>query len=144
MGLQRLGDADPEALRALATALVRGTPLERRAAIAGICEPRLLADRLTARAALALLDAVMLSLLDEPERRRDDVRVLRRALGYCWSVAVAALREEGRPALERWLDCCDPDVRWVLRENLRKHRLLEADPAWTRACLERLAARDRR
>jgi hypothetical protein len=144
MGLQRLGDVDPEAMRALATALVRGGALERRAAVAAICEPRLLADPLTARAALALLDAAMLGLVDEPDRRRDDVRVVRRALGYCWSVAVVALPEEGKPALERWLDCRDPDVRWVLRENLRKNRLLRAEPAFTRACLERLTTPGRR
>jgi hypothetical protein len=67
--------------------------------------------------------------------------VLRRALGYCWSVAVVALPDEGKPALERWLDCRDPDVRWVLRENLRKNRLQRAEPAFARACLERIATR---
>jgi len=57
------------------------------------------------------------------------VRVLRQALGSCWSVAVAALPAEGFDRLERWAAGDDPDVRWVLRENLKKARLAKADRA---------------
>lgn len=64
------------------------------------------------------------------ERRRDDFRVLRQALGYCWSVAVAALPEEGQAALEKWFSSDDADVRWIMRENLRKQRLVRVDAAW--------------
>jgi hypothetical protein len=61
------------------------------------------------------------------------VRVLRQALGYCWSVAVAALPAEGFARLERWAAADDPDVRWLVRENLRKSRTRRADPErWAR------------
>jgi hypothetical protein len=42
--------------------------------------------------------------------------------------AVAALPGEGFARLERWAASDDPDVRWLVRENLRKSRLAMADP----------------
>jgi HEAT repeats len=131
MGLQRLGDADPAALRRIAGAWAKDQhPLVRRAAVAGLCEPRLLGDARTARRAVELLDAVTAGLADLPAavRRDPGVRTLRQALGYCWSVAVAALPGPGFDCLERWADSDDPDVRWLVRENLRKSRLGRADP----------------
>lgn len=56
--------------------------------------------------------------------------VLRQALGYCWSVAVAAYPEPGRAAFSHWLASTDRDVRWILRENLKKNRLVRLDPTW--------------
>jgi hypothetical protein len=49
--------------------------------------------------------------------------VLRQALGYCWSVAIAA---DPGPGLVAFAVVCanpDPDVQWVVRENLGKKRL---------------------
>jgi hypothetical protein len=51
------------------------------------------------------------------------VRTLRQALGYAWSVAVAADPEPGLTAFTALRDDPDPDVAWVVRENLRKKRL---------------------
>ncbi len=56
--------------------------------------------------------------------------MLRKGLGYCWSVAVAALPEPGKARMERWLASDDPDVRWIMRENLKKARLQRLDPEW--------------
>ncbi|MEW6582672.1 MAG: HEAT repeat domain-containing protein [Actinomycetota bacterium] len=138
MGLQRLGDASTEALFDVLERWAGGTPLERRAAVAAACEPRLLRDPAVARRALALLDRITASLAAGPDRRRDEVRVVRQALGYGWSVAIAALPDEGRPAFERWLHTGDPDVRWVVRENLRKRRLHRIDPQWVATMRDRL------
>jgi hypothetical protein len=38
-------------------------------------------------------------------------------------VLAAAEPEAGFALLERWADGGDPDVAWVLRENLKKKRL---------------------
>ncbi len=77
-------------------------------------------------------------LAAEADRRRQDVRVLRKALGYCWSVAAAALPAEGTGAMEPWMDRDDPDLRWVARENLRKSRLVKAAPEWSASWRHRL------
>jgi hypothetical protein len=135
MALQRIGDADPVLLREVTDAWAVGTPLEQRAAVAGVCEPRLLRTPAAAAHALALCARVTDALRALPaSRRRDaDVRTLRQALGYCWSVAVAADPAPGFAALAALADSVaaapDDDVRWVLRENLRKARLAKADPA---------------
>ena len=112
--------------------LAEGDP---RAAVAGVCEPRLLRQPGPAARALGLLDQVTGALAARRPGERADpaVRVLRQALGYCWSVAVAALPAEGFARLERWAAADDPDVRWLIRENLRKSRTRWADPQrWAR------------
>lgn len=99
-------------------------PLVQRAAVAAICEPRLLTSPHTAARAVAVCAAATESLRSLPaDRRRDpDVRTLRQALGYGWSVAVAADPAPGLAAF-RALPLDDPDVAWVVRENIAKKRL---------------------
>lgn len=144
MALQRLGDADHERLHALADTWATGSPLEQRAAIAGVCEPRLLRAPEDAAHAVTLVARVTAALAALPaERRRaDDARTLRQALGYCWSVAVAADPAGGFPALEALVDLAshDADVRWVLRQNLAKARLARADAERTAALAARVDA----
>lgn len=122
---QRIGDADPGLLREIVSDWVSAAdPLVVRAGIAAICEPRLLADPVTAEAALAACGRATSHLRDTaPGRRRHpDVRTLRQALGYCWSVAVAGSPRTGLVAFAA-LPTGDPDIAWVARENRRKQRL---------------------
>lgn len=134
MALQRLGDADPAALRRVLAAWVTDPhPLVRRAAVAGVCEPRLLHDPATARAALDACAAATASVeaLPGDARRDPDVRTLRQALGYCWSVAVAGDPAAGLPAFAALAASADHDTAWMVRENLKKtrlRRLLDEEP----------------
>jgi hypothetical protein len=41
--------------------------------------------------------------------------------------------------MERWIASTDKDVRWIMRQNLRKQRLVRIDPDWTAAHLAHLA-----
>ena len=138
MALQRLGDVDMAALLGVAEEWSRGSLLEQRAAAAAVCEPRLLGQPEHVGRVLQLLDAITASLTQVAERRSDDFRVLRQALGYCWSVAVAAWPEKGQPMMEAWLASSDRDVRWVMKENLRKNRLQRLDAAWVERCKAQL------
>ncbi|MFN8194200.1 MAG: HEAT repeat domain-containing protein [Nocardioidaceae bacterium] len=128
MALQRLGDAEPGRLHALASAWATDEdPLVQRAAAAGICEPRLLRVPEAAAVAVEVCRVATAALAARPAgtRREPGVRALRQALGYCWSVAVAADPGPGLVAfgaLER-TGGGDPDVAWVVRENLTKKRL---------------------
>jgi hypothetical protein len=56
-------------------------------------------------------------------RRDPDVRTLRQALGYCWSVAVAGAPDEGLPLFLALGPSADPDVAWIDRSNRGKARL---------------------
>ena len=136
--LQRWGDVDMESLCLLMSDWAGGTLLERRAAAAALCEPRLLKSPKQARTVLEILDRITVGIRDIEDRRADGFRVLRQGLGYGWSVAVSALPEVGCPMFERWLDDRDVDIRWIVRENLKKKRLERLDADWMARCLEQI------
>jgi hypothetical protein len=126
MALQRLGDADRGRLCVVVAGWSKAEdPLVLRAAVAAICEPRLLDGPETVAAALDACAAATDWLVGVPgERRRaDEVRALRKALGYCWSVAVAADPVAGLPRFRELSRHADGDVAWIVRENGRKARL---------------------
>jgi hypothetical protein len=124
--LQRLGDADLPRLLATATSWADDPhPLVRRAAVAGVCEPRLLKTAPAAAGAIGVCRRATegLAALPVSRRREPEVRALRQALGYCWSVAVAADPDAGLPHFRALAGHPDPDVAWVIRENGKKARL---------------------
>ena len=123
MALQRLGDQDMDALFRVLEAWAGARPYLQRAAIAAVSEPRLLKAPAASRRALALLDRVTRSFAAATDRRSEEYRTLRQALGYCWSVVVAANPAPGKPVFSRWARSTDPDLDWIVRENLTKARL---------------------
>ncbi len=137
-GLQRLGRADMAALLEEMRCWARGNWLEMRAAAAALCEPDLLRRPDDARAVLDILDRITTAVQPAPDRRAEDFRVLRQGLAYCWSVAVAALPEEGKTRMERWISVPDEDIAWVMRENLKKNRLARMDGIWVKQQQARL------
>jgi hypothetical protein len=110
---------------AIRTWVAGDNPLPVRAAAAAVAEPPLLADRARGEAALAIQAAAVEWLADRPaaQRRDEAVRILRQALGYTLSVAVAAAPDAGFPVLARLAAAVDPDLQWIARENLKKTRL---------------------
>jgi hypothetical protein len=141
MALQRLGLTNMDLLLAEMARWSQGSLLEKRAAAAALCEPALLGDGGHVREVLRLLDEMTASLVGSQERRSDDFQALRKGLGYCWSVAVAALPEEGKGAMEKWFTSDDGDVLWIMKENLRKKRLERMDAEWVRNWQIRLGMR---
>ena len=130
MALQRVGLADMDLLLRTTRTWIAGGWLEQRAAAAGLCEPALLHDEQHARKVLVVLDAVTVNMTRAADRASDAFRALRKGMGYCWSVAVAASPREGKRRMERWLKSSDADVVWVMKENLGKNRLTKIDPDW--------------
>ena len=53
-------------------------------------------------------------------------------------MAVAALPEAGKPLMEKWITRTDADIRWVMKENLKKTRLIRMGTAWTKKWANRL------
>ena len=130
MALQAWGDVDVDALADEMERWAGGSPLEGRAAMAALCEPRLLRDRRAIERTLAILDRLTAMVRDAGDGRVEEIRVLRQALGYGWSVAAAADVTIGLPALERWVPEPEANVRWIVRQNLTKGRLARAAPGW--------------
>ncbi len=130
MALQRWGERDMDALLDEMEAWGAGSPLEQRAASAGLCEPKLLGRPAQAARVLRLLDAITATIPGQAERRSEEFQALRKGLAYCWSVAVVALPPAGKPLLEKWLASADRDIVWIMRENLKKNRLQKMDAGW--------------
>jgi hypothetical protein len=138
IGLQYFGDANPGALLEEMRLWCRGNWYEKRAAAAALAEPRLLKAPEITGEVLKILDGITADMESSKEDKSDAFKTLRKSMGYCWSVALAALPRRGKPMFEKWIKSRNADVRWILRENLRKNRLVKMDAAWVNACLARL------
>ncbi|MFZ0532813.1 MAG: hypothetical protein WAM09_06500 [Anaerolineales bacterium] len=139
MALQRLGDVNMGQLIAAMGEWSQGIALEQRAAAAALCEPRLLGHAQYTRNVLGILDQITARIEQvKCDRRSEDFLALRKGLGYCWSVAVASLPEEGKALMEKWLVKSDPDIRWIMKENLKKKRLVRMDTAWVKKWREKM------
>jgi hypothetical protein len=139
-GMQRVLRADwNSGRRAVRGWLRSGDPLEARAAVAAVAEPPLLKDAGHAAEAVEVVEDAVDLLLAMPTARRadDDVRVLRKALGYAVSVVAVAHPDAGLPLLERLATSTDTDARWIARQNLTKARL---SPFTDRLTVARAAA----
>ena len=123
IALQRIGREDMPHLLAAMQGWSREGHYVQRAAAAGLCEPALLKEREHAVQTLVILDQITTSLASSRDRKDDGFRVLRQALGYCWSVAAASAPENGRPYFEKWVQSKDKDVAWVMKSNLGKARM---------------------
>jgi hypothetical protein len=139
--LQLVGDADRRRYAKIVAALARGGPLEQRAAVAAIAEPRLLTGSVAVRSGLRVLERATRFVARAAKPLGEREKVLRQALGYAWSVVVAAEPAQGKPVMEVWLRSKDPDIAWLMAQNLGKARLQRAAPGWSATWRRRLAAR---
>jgi len=130
LALQRMGRADMPGLITKLEPWAAGSAFVQRAAVAGLCEPPLLKSSADVRRVLKVLDRVTRSIATTANRNDEGCKALRKALGYCWSVAVAASPEAGRPLFEKWLRSEDPDVVWVMKTNVGKARMAALGKAW--------------
>lgn len=105
-----------------------GSWLAMRAAIAGIAEPDLLGEPDLAAAALRFHRKILIRIYTAEERRSEAFRALRKSLGYTLSVVIAALPTPGFEYLRQLATLDDQDIRWIVRENLKKNRLEKRYP----------------
>lgn len=138
MALQRLGDVNMGKLILAMRSWSLGSPLEQRASVAALCEPRLLSTTEISREVLSILDQITASVERLDDRRSADFLALRKGLGYCWSVATASLPSEGKAQMEKWFSHPDRDIRWIMKENLKKARLARMDSEWVRRWQEKI------
>ena len=132
MALQRVGKEEMQRLLREVAPWIDRRPYVQRAVAAGLCEPALLKDPRVAAEVLAILDRITTSLVKSRDRKSEETRVLRLALGYCWSIAAAAAPADARPLLERLLRSDDDDVRWIMKSNLAKSRMSALGADWLR------------
>ena len=137
-GLQLAGDQNIDLLLNEMQKWSRGNWYEKRAAAATLAEPRLLKDPQQVGQSLWVLNEITTAMERAGDSRDDSFNVLRKAMGYCWSVVVAALPEAGKPIMEKWLTSQDKDILWMMKENLKKNRLVKMDADWVKTSQTKL------
>ncbi len=138
IALQYIGDSDMKALLAIADHWRGGNWYEKRAVAAALAEPRLLKQSASTREVLKIFNNITKDIAGARRPSDESFKVLRQSMGYCWSVAVAALPERGKPLMEKWLGSANADVRWIMKQNLNKNRLIKMDEAWVKRCMKNL------
>lgn len=119
---------------------VEGSYFEQRAAITALCKPDLLTERNVCLETLDLLDWVTASMMEDNTEADEGFLALKEALSYCWSVAVVALPEKGKPMMERWIKEDHPIINNIMRENLKKKRLNLIEPQWTQQWIGKISS----
>lgn len=140
IGLQHIGDHGMPVLLEQLESWRSGNLLEQRAVVAALCEPRLLSERATAERVIEILADITGALAKRDDRTTDEFAVLRKSLGYGWSVAIVAAPVKGKAAFARLFKSTDKDTRWIAKENLSKNRLARMDADWVVSAKRSLAS----
>lgn len=141
IALQYVGDSDMPALLKELKRWTAGNWYEKRAVAAALAEPRLLKRPEVASQVLEIFDRITAQIESGRDISSESFKVLRQSMGYCWSVAAAALPAAGKPLMEKWFTSSNTDVRWIMKENLKKNRLVKTDAKWVEASRRTLEKR---
>ena len=126
MAIQSMIKKQPqETLKKLDEWIEDGNWLVMRSIAAGVAEPALVKDKLTAKSALELHKKIFTKILASRERKSSDFKTLRQGLGYSLSVVVSAIPEEGFAYMRHLIETQDADITWIVKENLKKNRLVK-------------------
>ncbi len=131
MALQIYGEGQMDDLISEMEKWAAGNAYEMRAAAAALCEPKLLKNENHVSKVLKILDRITESIHHTPDRKNEGFIALKKGMAYCWSVAAVGHPVVGKEYIEKWADCTDKDIRWIIRENLKKKRLDKMDHQWT-------------
>lgn len=107
-----------------------GNELEIRAVVAALCEPKLLKNKEDVRRILQILIKITLTFENVADKLTNEQTSLRKTLGYGWSVAIVACPDEGKIILETLSSNSNKHIQWIMKENLKKNRLLLIDKTW--------------
>jgi hypothetical protein len=119
-GLQRAGDRDPAALASTVGAWIASDDRRlMRAAVAAICEPRLLDNPDLRRVALEANRTATARLVADPDPKDEAWRNLAQALEHTWSVAVAADPAVGLPFFRELEADPSPVVARIVAANAK-------------------------
>lgn len=134
MAMQLYGEAHMDELIYEMKNWSEGNSYEKRAAAAALCEPKLLSNKEQVFRVLEILDGITKSIIDLENRKDEGFIALRKGMAYCWSVAIIYNSEQGKKLFEKWIGFQDKDIKWIIRENLKKNRLQRLDEAWVQEC----------
>jgi hypothetical protein len=139
MALQHIGKTSFERMKTVSLGWERGNYYEQRAIAAGFCEPVLLKSSEIIDHTLYVLQIITLNISKNPDTTSSSYKTLVQALCYCWSVAIISDWSKGRPAFEKLYEfITNPDIKKIIRENLKKNRLIKLDKEWVNSMSQKL------
>jgi len=137
MAIQGLIKAGPErTLSTLEDWIQNGDWLAMRAVAAGVAEPRLLKEAAIAKEALEVHRAIVACIVGSADRRSEEFKAMSKGLGYTFSVITAALLQKGFQVLRKLTASGDRDLLWIVKNNLKKNRLVKHFPDEVDRCQE--------
>ena len=129
MAIQGMIEKQPQGtLKGIEEWVERDNWLVMRAVAAGVAEPALLKDERTAESAFELHKQIFSKIAAARERKSSEFKTLKQGLGYSLSVVVRAVPGEGFEYMRQLAEQQDADVLWIVKENLKKNRLLKNFP----------------
>jgi hypothetical protein len=137
MGIQEISVNNIEKTLENIEPWIEGNFLEQRAVVAGLCEPKLLKNEINNIAILKILERITRNI-NHDHKLSDQEISLRKALGYGWSVVIVSTPENGRKYFEKLFRLPGKNINWVIKENLKKNRLIKMDSEWVKKCGIRL------
>ena len=130
MAIQNMIEDQPQkTLRELEEWIGRDNWLIMRAVAAGVGEPRLLKNKEVARSALELHKKIFEKIVaNKKDRQFEGFRTLRQGLGFTLSVVVQADSNDGFEYMRQLVRTGDESILWIVKENLKKNRLIKNFP----------------
>jgi hypothetical protein len=128
MAIQSMIEKQPQTtLKELENWIENDNWLVMRAMAAGVAEPALLKDKQTAKSAYELHKKIFAKVVAAQERK-PEIKTLKQGLGYSLSVVVCAIPREGFEYMRQLVDTQNAVILWIVRENLKKSRLIRNFP----------------
>jgi hypothetical protein len=129
MAIQNMIEKQPQkTLREIEGWIENNNWLAMRAVAAGVAEPPLLKDKQTAQSAFELHKKIFTKIIAAQERKSAEFKTLKQGLGYSLSVVTCAIPREGFEYMRQLIDKQDAGVLWIVKENLKKNRLIKNFP----------------
>jgi len=129
MAIQNMIEKQPQkTLREIEGWIENNNWLAMRAVAAGVAEPALLKDKQTAKSAFELHKKIFAKIVAAHERKSAEFKTLKQGLGYSLSVVTCAIPREGFEYMRQLIDKQDAGVLWIVKENLKKNRLIKNFP----------------
>ena len=139
MGIQEISEENMQATLKNITKMQVGNFYEKRAVVAGLCEPKLLKDIKVANTVIRILNEIT-EAFNHNDKLADDEESLRKTLAYAWSVAIVHAPTNGKKAFEKLLEIESKHIKWIIKENLKKNRLIKMDTDWVKKMENRLTS----
>lgn len=139
MALQHIGKYNFARLKKVTEGWEHGSCYLQRALAAGLCEPAILKSKDIKEYTLNALETITKDLPANKNQPSSEYKALVKGLCYCWSVAIVACPEKGKPLFEELTTANNKDVKKIIKENLKKNRLIKSDSLWVERMLALLA-----